>query len=99
MDRDVNRPRGLNTLSTQIFELLARYTMFPWPVLKTQCERAGIDPFHLTPADLDEQLLDKLAAGVARFTSPAKGAEVRGELAALAGTASRRASYLARSST
>jgi hypothetical protein len=93
MDHDLNRPEGLSAVAERVFDVLARHTMFPWPVLKTQCERIGVDPFRLTPASLDGQLLDNLAASVARFTSPAKGAEVRDELAAIIDTPSRRTSH------
>lgn len=90
MERGLTRPEGLSDFSGQVFDVLARYTMFPWPVLKTQAERVGVDPARITPVHLDGPLLDYLAAGVARFTSSAKGDQVRGELAALVMPRSRR---------
>jgi hypothetical protein len=90
MERALNRPADLAGLSRQVFDVLARYTMFPWPVLKAQAERVRADPLRLTHADLDGPLLEHLAASVARFTSPAKGARAREELAALLVAPSRR---------
>lgn len=93
MERELKRPEGLSDFSAQVFDVLARYTMFPWPVLKTQAERLGVDPARVAPAHLEGPLLDYLASGVARFTSSAKGAQVRGELAALAMPRSRRTAW------
>ena len=74
---------SLSHLSEQVFEVLARYTTFPWPVLSTQCKRLGLDPAFLTSADL-RRLIPLLTAGVARFTSPLKGEQARRELENLA---------------
>ncbi len=76
-------PQGLSGLSAQIYEALERYTAFPWPVLKAQCERVRLDPQKLTPRALEGPLLDYLVAGVTRFTNPRKGAMLRDELVAL----------------
>ena len=77
-------PEGvvLGAFAREVFDAIARYAAFPWPVLKTQCERANIDPLTLSPADL-EQVLPAIVAGVELFTSPAKGAALRSELLVL----------------
>jgi len=72
----------LGPLSSRVFEVLARYTAFPWPVLMAQAKRAGHDPTQLTPVSL-RQIIPLLSSGVARFTSPQKGEAARQELEAL----------------
>ena len=39
------RPEGLSPLAAQIFDVLARYTAFPWPVLMTQCDAEYLNWF------------------------------------------------------
>ncbi|MFO0575514.1 MAG: hypothetical protein U1A78_16085 [Polyangia bacterium] len=76
----LKRPDGLSGFAGQVFDVLARYTMFPWAVMKTQCERAGVDPYSLSAATLRRELLDNMTAGITRFTSQAKGARARADL-------------------
>jgi hypothetical protein len=78
MDERLTRPPPgveLGELSQQVFDILAEYTVFPWPVLLAQAGRVGADAQNLSHADL-ERIGPKLAQGVARFTSPEKGAAV-----------------------
>jgi hypothetical protein len=78
MEESLTRPPPgveLGELSLRVFEILAEYTVFPWPVLLAQAGRIGADAQNLTREDL-EKLGPKLAEGVARFTSPEKGAAV-----------------------
>jgi hypothetical protein len=79
-------PEGVtfNALSARVFETLARYTAFPWPILMTQAKRCGANPAALDPQVFDE-LVPHLAAGVARYTTPDKGVAVQRELLALVG--------------
>lgn len=74
-------PEGieLNELSTAVFETLSEHTVFPWPVLKTQASRLDLDPAALRMQDL-EPLIERLANGVERFTSPEAGAAVDRQL-------------------
>lgn len=78
------RPEGvaLSPLAEKVFDLLATYTAFPWPVLATVAQRKGIDLATLSPAGL-ATIAPFLAQGVERYTSPAKGQLVRVGLAAL----------------
>ena len=78
----MNRPpegTKLSEVALQVFEVLRKYTGFPWPVLAAQCKRVGATPETLTVAVLPT-LIPYLAAGVGRFTSPDKEAAVRKEL-------------------
>ena len=72
----------LNELGQAVFRVLQGYTVFPWPVLSTQCKRAGVDPSTLTHDQLD-QLIPALAASVARFTTPLNDPLVQRDLQAL----------------
>ncbi len=79
---DRTPPRTLGPLAISVYEVLGRHTSFPWPVLKSQCRRQGIDPQHLTATTLGAVLQD-LALAVGRFTSMSEGLAVRRELVAL----------------
>jgi hypothetical protein len=82
MDERLTRPPPgveLSDLSLRVFEVLAEYTVFPWPVMMAQAARLGLDAQSLGERDL-RLLAPKLAEGVARFTTPEKGAAVLGRL-------------------
>lgn len=74
-------PEGveLNELSKRVFDALCLYTSFPWPILRAQCNRHGVDPANLDEAGLWRVIPD-IASGVARFTSPDKGDLCRRQL-------------------
>jgi hypothetical protein len=85
VDERLGRRAGgveLGSLSERVFDVLSRYTVFPWPVMMAQAKRMQLDPAALTPSDL-ERLLPRLVEGVERFTSPEKAEAVRLELEAL----------------
>lgn len=67
-------PEGitLSPFSEQVFLVLSRYTVFPWPILKTQSERLSICPEKLSPHDLPA-LLQPLVKSITTFASPQKG--------------------------
>jgi hypothetical protein len=73
----------MSPLAREVFRILERYTVFPWPILAAQCKRAGTDPLHLDTVRL-AVLIPLLAAGVGRFTSPEKESAVKRELLGLA---------------
>jgi hypothetical protein len=88
MDDNLTRMPGdvaLGDLSREVFTVLARFTAFPWPVLKAQAARQGADPAQLSVDEL-RGLVELLARGVSRFTSPQTGEEVKRELEALVRT-------------
>jgi len=75
-------PGALSEFSAKVYEVLSRYTAFPWPVMAAQCRRLKLDPANLSAASL-QQAAGLLSEGVARFTSPEKGQAVAEELRAL----------------
>ncbi len=75
-------PQALCPLSTSVYGVLERYTAFPWPVMKSQCRRRGLDPHNLTATTLGSVLQD-LALAVGRFNTMSAGLSVRRELVAL----------------
>jgi hypothetical protein len=79
------RPDGvhLNALSTAVFDVLARFTAFPWPIMLAQCKRVNVDPSELT-ADGLRKALPFIVHGVERFTDPVKAGQAEEELSSLA---------------
>lgn len=79
---NVTAPEGMGALSRSVFDVLARYTAFPWPILSAQCKRAGIDPMNLDGRGV-AKIIPLVAEGVRLFTSPEKATLVTGELTRL----------------
>jgi hypothetical protein len=69
------RPRGMNAFSAQVFEVLERFLVAPWNVLKVECGWRGVDPLNLD-ANVLEPLIPKLCRHVARMTDDENAAEV-----------------------
>lgn len=78
-------PDGLDLapFSRRVFDTLAGYTSFPWPIMQAQSKRVGADPARLSRADL-RSLTPLLAEAVGRFTSPEAKASVQAKLELLA---------------
>jgi hypothetical protein len=74
----------VSATSAAVLEILAPLTMFPWPLLKTQAIRRGLDPAALEVDDV-EVVLDDIVKGIERFTSPEKAMVARAALVALSG--------------
>ncbi len=62
-----------NPLSEAVFDVLSRFTVFPWPVMVAQCKRVSVDPANLTKEGLAKSL-PFLVTGVGRFTDEDKAA-------------------------
>ena len=75
-------PKGLSPVSEQVLGIVAKYTVFAWPVLTAQCRRSQVDPMHLDKESLG-QVFGPLAEGVAAFTNAAKARKFEEELATL----------------
>jgi len=78
-----NKPDGLSSFSKEVFDVVARYTAFPWPIISAQCRRANVDAMNLDRESLG-RVVDFIAEGVGYFTSPEKAMLVRRELGLLA---------------
>ncbi len=77
--KDLPEDTVLVGTSRAVFKVLARHTMFPWAILKTQCKLLAIDPCTLHRTQLDT-LIERLVPAVARFTSPLVGKQAEKEL-------------------
>jgi hypothetical protein len=75
-------PEGLSPVSEQVVGILAKYTVFAWPVLTAQCRSGQVDPLHLDQETLGK-VIGRLAQGVAAFTTPAKAKRFEEELLSL----------------
>ena len=78
-----NAPAGLSPFSREVFDLIAKYTMFPWPIMTAQCKRGNVDPMLLDRASL-AKVLPFIVEGVGSFTSPAKAQQIQADLTRLA---------------
>jgi hypothetical protein len=65
------RPPGLNELGNRVFDVLAAYTAFPWPILEAQAKRSELDAYNLEQPQL-RALIPKLIEAVASFARPEK---------------------------
>ncbi len=75
----LSAPPALGPLSQDVYKVMARHTAFPWPIIKTQCRRNGVDPRGLTPTTLGF-VIQSLALGISRFTDAQTAMRVRREL-------------------
>ena len=73
------RPTGMNAFTGRVFEVLERFVVSPWNLLKVECGWRGLDPLRLDEGLL-ENLLPKVRAHVARMTDDENAAEVDFEL-------------------
>jgi len=76
------KPDDLSPFATRVFETLAKYTAFPWPMMMAQCARVDVDPRKLDASGLERALVHLIEA-VARYSSPEKAAAVREDLTLL----------------
>lgn len=73
------RPEGASPVTSVILDVLGAYTMFPWPLLKTQAERHGLNGAQLTLEQVRVIAVD-VEAALARFTSPEKAKAAMADL-------------------
>lgn len=71
-----NAPPYLGRTSFKVYQALAKFTAFPWPIMKSQCRRRGLDPAELSATQLGFVLQD-LALAVARFNDMNTGFAAR----------------------
>ena len=72
----------LNSVTRQVHAIVARYSRLPDAILRAQCKGLGKEPNEIGRADLPE-LAKRIAAAVAMFTNPEKGAAVERAIQAL----------------
>lgn len=77
------RPDDVSEITNATLDVLERYTMFPWPLLKTQAEKLLLDPKQLD-ADGLSLCVDEIHAALNRFTSAEKADRAATELRDLA---------------
>ncbi len=73
------RPNGMNAFTTRVFEVLERFMVSPWNLLKVECGWRGVDPLNLDEKTL-ESLIPKVRVHVARMTDDENGAALESEL-------------------
>jgi hypothetical protein len=76
-------PAGLSPFSRQVFDVMAKYTAFTWPILTAQCRRASVDPMHLDKESL-LKVIPFITEGVGAFSTPEKASRVGAALWRLA---------------
>ena len=69
------RPTGMNSFTSAVFDVLERFIVSPWNLLKVECGWRGVDPLNLDAPMLDT-LLPKLRAHVARMTDDDNATDV-----------------------
>ena len=78
------RPTGMNAFTSAVFDVLERFIVSPWNVLKVECGWRGVDPLNLDEPSLGT-LLPRLRAHVARMTDDDNGADAEVALRQLLG--------------
>lgn len=76
------RPSGMNGFTASVFDVLERFIVSPWNVLKVECGWRGVDPLNLDANTLTG-LLPRLRIHVARVTDEENGLEAEAALADL----------------
>lgn len=69
----------LSPTSRRLLAALKRYCSLAWPIMKTQCGLAGLDPSALAADEL-ALVVPQIAAALVRFTSDAKARAFQDEL-------------------
>ncbi len=69
----------MSAASRLMLEVLKRHCSLAWPIMKTQCSLAGLDPCALTLADV-KGVVPAVVVALTRFTSEAKARSFRDEI-------------------
>jgi hypothetical protein len=78
--RDVEPLRGaLSPTARRVLDALSKHVSLAWPILKGQCEIAGVDPMRLSDESVP-MLVAPLVEAVSRFAGAAKVGLLRDEL-------------------
>ncbi len=76
------RPRGMNSFTSTVFDVLERFIVSPWNVLKVECGWKGVDPLNLSP-DVLRSMLPKIHAHISRMTDAENADEAQTALLVL----------------
>jgi hypothetical protein len=69
----------MSPAARRVLGALSKHVSLAWPILKGQCEIAGVDPIHLSDEDVP-MLVSPLVDAVSRFAGTAKVGLLRDEL-------------------
>ncbi len=78
------RPKGMNAFTCAVFDVLERFIVSPWNLLKIECGWRGVDPLNLDALSLGS-LLPRLRTHVARMTDDENADDVEVALKQLLG--------------
>lgn len=78
------RPSGMNGFTSSVFDVLERFILSPWNVLKVECGWRGFDPLQMDAASL-EALLPNIRKHIARMTDDDNASECHAALLSLLG--------------
>jgi hypothetical protein len=73
---------ALSPTARRVLSALHKHVTLAWPILKAQCEIAGVDPRELSDGDV-EPLVGRLVDAVSKFAGAAKADLLRDELLGL----------------
>jgi hypothetical protein len=78
------RPSGMNGFTSTVFDVLEKFILSPWNVLKVECGWRGFDPLQVDAAAL-EALLPSIRKHIARMTDDDNARDCDAALSALIG--------------
>ena len=78
------RPSGMNGFTGSVFDVLEKFILSAWNVLKVECGWRGFDPLQMDAAAL-EALLPNIRKHIARMTDDDNARDCHAALSALIG--------------
>jgi len=78
------RPTGMNAFTASVFDVLERFIVSPWNVLKVECGWRGVDPLNLDAAVLTS-ILPRVRTHIARMTDDENAVDADAALKVLLG--------------
>jgi len=76
------RPTGMNAFTSSVFDVLDRFIVSPWNVLKVECGWRGLDPLNIDATTL-QSLLPRIRTHIARMTDDENASDAASALQAL----------------
>jgi hypothetical protein len=78
------RPTGMNAFTASVFDVLERFIVSPWNVLKVECGWRGVDPLNIDAALLTS-ILPRVRTHIARMTDDENALDAETALKGLLG--------------